>query len=141
MFGLGGVMNYLVIGLGRSGISACNLLVKKEFKVFAYDDNKKIGEELKCAKILNEKVELVFSLSKKLAKVVDCIVLSPGVPFKKIERFSKKNNIEVISEIELASMFCPCEIVAVTGTNGKTTTVNLLNQILKTEKQIYYYQY
>ncbi len=130
-------MNYLVIGLGRSGISACNLLVKKEFKVFAYDDNKKIGEELKCAKILNEKVELVFSLSKKLAKVVDCIVLSPGVPFKKIERFSKKNNIEVISEIELASMFCPCEIVAVTGTNGKTTTVNLLNQILKTEKQTF----
>ena len=58
-------MNYLVIGLGRSGISACNLLVKKEFKVFAYDDNKKIGEELKCAKILNEKVELVFSLSKR----------------------------------------------------------------------------
>ena len=130
-------MNYLVIGLGRSGISACNLLVKKEYKVFAYDNNKKIGEELKNAKILNEKVNFVFTLNKKLAKIIDCIVLSPGVPFKKIKHFAFKYNIEVISEIELASMFCPCEIVAITGTNGKTTTVNLLNQMLKTQKKTF----
>ncbi len=73
-----------------------------------------------------------FILSSQL------IVISPGVRSDlPILEDARRRKIPVISEIELAYQFCPCKIVAVTGTNGKTTTVKLIAHLLKEKFKVY----
>src|SRR4029077_9326046 len=63
---------------------------------------------------------------------VDLVVISPGVPTKAIPiRYADRRGAEVIGEIELASRFLRGRIVAITGTNGKTTTTSLVGEMLK----------
>lgn len=128
-------MNYLVVGLGKSGISACELLVRNGDNVFAYDENHKKAKELLDLKILNEKVVLLKKLKTQFLKTINKIVISPGVPTKKFLAVANKFSIEIISELELGFNFCPSKILAITGTNGKTTTTKLLGNILKCDKQ------
>ena len=62
----------------------------------------------------------------------DLIVISPAISiYNKHIKLAKKMGIKVISEIEFAYYFCKSEIIAITGTNGKTTTVELIHHILK----------
>src|SRR5205085_5388577 len=63
---------------------------------------------------------------------IDLVVVSPGVPTKAIPiRYADRRGAEVIGEIELASRFLRGRIVAITGTNGKTTTTTLLGKMLE----------
>src|SRR5256886_9637727 len=63
---------------------------------------------------------------------IDLVVVSPGVPTKSILiRYADRRGAEVIGEIELASRFLQGRIVAITGTNGKTTTTSLIGEMLK----------
>ena len=124
-------LNYLVIGLGISGIGAIKLLSQKEEKIFAYDENKKVIQKIQNAKIFSEKVEFLQKIDVKTMKNIDYIVLSPGINTKKYDKFAKKYNIKIISELELAFRFCSFPVLAITGTNGKTTTVNLLFEMIK----------
>ncbi len=63
---------------------------------------------------------------------IDLVVVSPGVPTKAIPiRYAERRGAEVIGEIELASRFLKGRIVAITGTNGKTTTTTLIGEMLK----------
>ena len=129
------MQNYLVYGLGRSGISVANFLIKNEENVFVYDDNNKLAQELKMGGLLNQNCEIIDKLCAKTLRIVHCIVLSPGVKLsKKLQKLVKEFNIEVIGEMAFASKFCTAPIYAVTGTNGKTTTVNILAHIFKLAK-------
>ena len=129
------MQNYLVYGLGRSGISVANFLIKNEENVFVYDDNNKLAQELKMGGLLNQNCEIIDKLCAKTLRIVHCIVLSPGVKLsKKLQKLVKEFNIEVIGEMAFASKFCTAPIYAVTGTNGKTTTVNILAHIFKVAK-------
>ncbi len=111
----------LVYGLGDSGRAVIKLLKKHDAYVSFYDDNIKYFEYVGFERNpQNENYDLV--------------VVSPGIkcldnPLLKI--FEEKN-ISIISEIDLAYMFCKGKIIAITGTNGKTTVSMLTNKILKT---------
>ena len=108
--------NVVVYGGGISGLSAYELAKEKGARVMIYDDNDRPH---------------TTSSSGVFARA-DVIVLSPGIasgnPHVLDARLEGKL---VIGEIELASQFCQGEQIAVTGTNGKTTTVKLIDHILK----------
>ncbi len=117
--------NVLVYGLSVSGEWASKLLLKLKANVFLYDDNK---EKLKTKPI--QSCYLINELNENIITQFDYIVLSPSIekdnPFVQI---AKQNNIKIFSELEFASLFCK-KLVAVTGTNGKTTTVQLITALL-----------
>jgi UDP-N-acetylmuramoylalanine--D-glutamate ligase len=126
----------LILGLSKSGISAGKYLASKGADVFITDSGKgKCDDELtlKSLKKLGIKVE-VGGHSDEFIKDSYIAITSPGIPpsaeiFQKL----KQEHIEVISEIELAYTEALKPFIAITGTNGKTTTTALTEHILKTE--------
>src|SRR4051794_39263657 len=121
----------LVVGLGKSGQSAARFLMNQGAKVTISDSRSK-NELADALKSLGDlKVEL--DLGKHNAKTFtshELIVLSPGVP-NNIEGLAeaKAASIPIINDIELAFPFIKAPIVAVTGTNGKTTTTTLISDM------------
>ncbi len=116
-------MSIAVLGFGKSGQAAYRLLKRKSYDVFVFDD-RAIEVEQKGL-FFGKKAEVFFD------KSFDFVVTSPGI--KPSHRFIKSalgRKIEVISELELASRFAKKPIIAITGTNGKTTTVKLIENIL-----------
>lgn len=124
-----------VIGLGRSGISAARLLKKQGYSVTLSD--RATGEFLQASQLELEKeeikVKLGYSLTLESDNLPDLIIISPGVPYDLpvlIEARSK--GIETIGEIELAwRSLSDVPWVAITGTNGKTTTTALIGAIFQ----------
>lgn len=124
--------SYLVLGAGRSGISAAKLLKSIGAEVFLSD--KYSIETLKYVDIQElEDISIKYEFGGHSQKVFDYDywVLSPGIPpHSDIIKEATKRKIKLVSEIELASWLCPAKIIAVTGTNGKTTTTALIENIL-----------
>ena len=107
-------MKFLVWGLGKSGKGAFKLLKEKGFEVYAGDDAQNPD------------------LWREVLSEVDCVVLSPGVPpshplWKEAVRKEK----EVIGELELAYRFFSGKVIAITGTDGKSTTTRLTYLIMR----------
>lgn len=123
----------LVIGMAKSGIAAA-LLCNRNNAIVTVTDNKtieKIGKPIELLIGKNIKLELGKCADDLIANQ-DLIVISPGVPIDiKALELAKKLNIPIIGEIELAYNFCRSNIIAITGTNGKTTTTMLVGEILK----------
>jgi len=121
-----------VLGLGKSGIAAANLAVKKGFKVFASDSGKQ-----KTHKQMGLNKAVCYEFGKHTNKLLeaDIIIKSPGLPVDlPILKLAKKKKIPVMSELDFALNFIKCKkIIAVTGTNGKTTTTTLIYKIIKKE--------
>ena len=123
----------LIIGAARSGI-ACAKFLKERGAVVALNDRKPIEEWSAAAVALkNDGVGLVpGDVPVWLLDQIELVVMSPGVPSKVIPaRYADRAGAEVIGEIELASRFLRGRIVAITGSNGKTTTTTLIGEILK----------
>ncbi|MEW6056720.1 MAG: UDP-N-acetylmuramoyl-L-alanine--D-glutamate ligase [Bdellovibrionota bacterium] len=124
-----------VVGLGKSGVSAARFLTNQGAKV-TISDSKPKSELIDSIKTLGElKVEL--DLGKHTSKVftsADLIVLSPGVP-SNIEPLVEAKNagVPITNDIEIATSFIKSPIIAVTGTNGKTTTTALIGDMLKND--------
>jgi len=116
-----------VVGLGKSGVAAAKLLSVRGAQVVVADDKapEKLGEYLSGLKGLP--VSLILGgVPPETLTHCDLVVVSPGVPFNHPAlAAARAKGIQVISEIELASAYCPAKIMAVTGTNGKTTTTAL----------------
>jgi UDP-N-acetylmuramoylalanine--D-glutamate ligase len=126
-------MRALVVGLGKSGVSATKLLCKKGLKVTVTDELNK--SDLKESLDALEGYEFEAELGKHVLKTFtdqDLIVVSPGVrlDIKPLEQ-ARKSNVPVISEIELAAQFITDPIIAITGTNGKTTTSHLISEMIQ----------
>jgi len=125
-----------VIGGGISGISASIMLQSKGADVFLseIEDNE---EKRKTLSILDTK-NIRYELGKHSPeKILDSeiIIISPGIsPDIPIIKEAVKQNIPIYSELEAASWFCDLPIIAVTGTNGKSTTVNLLGEIFSAQR-------
>ena len=124
----------LVLGAGKSGISAARFLAERGATV-ALHDRKEVENWSDAAKSLKEShnVGLIGGeLPSWLLDQVDLVVISPGVPTNFIPaRYVDRKNGEVIGEVELASRFLKGRIVAITGSNGKTTTTTLVGEILR----------
>ena len=122
----------LVFGLGISGIGAGSLLEKRGARVVLYDGNEKLDKD-KIREQLGEDSSariITGPFPEELLGELDLVVLSPGVPtdLPVIEKM-REMGIEIIGEIELAYLFGRGEILAITGTNGKTTTTTLTGEI------------
>ena len=122
--------NIAILGAGVSGIGAAILASNKNYNVFVSDSNS-IDEKNK--KVLDNHNIVWEENGHDLAKILssDLIIKSPGIPdhIDLIQKIIEKE-ISIISEIEFASRFTQAKIVAITGTNGKTTTTLLIYKIL-----------
>jgi len=122
----------LVVGLGRSGISVVKFLVSRGCTVTAVDNRSEdvMANSLSEINGLGVSIELGPHNSGTFENC-DLIVLSPGVPhtIAPVNR-AREKNIPVIGEIELAYRFINVPIIAVTGTNGKSTTTLLIGEML-----------
>jgi UDP-N-acetylmuramoylalanine--D-glutamate ligase len=123
----------LVIGAARSGIAAARFLAARG-AIVALNDRKAIEEWTDEARALKaEGVGLLAGdVPMWLMDQIELVVTSPGVPSKNIPvRYMDRAGAEVIGEVELASRFLRGRIVAITGTNGKTTTTALVTELLR----------
>lgn len=116
----------LVIGAARSGIAAAKISKDLGATVILSDAKENLDINLSGVEIRLGKQ------SEELLSGVDLIIVSPAVPIKiPVLKAAAEKNIPIISEVELAYNLAKSPICAVTGTNGKTTTVTLLGLLLK----------
>jgi UDP-N-acetylmuramoylalanine--D-glutamate ligase len=122
-----------VVGLGRSGEAAAVLLAEQGARVRVVDDERKpIPSSLTAPKY---DIPIQFELGswrKEALMEAEFVVVSPGVPLSSLPMQElARAEIPVISELELASRLITAPIIAITGTNGKSTTTTLVAEILK----------
>ncbi len=122
--------NIIILGAGESGIGCALLAQSRGYNVFVSDSNN-INESTRIQLNKNNIEFEENSHNKAINMKPDFVVKSPGIPdSSQVVKSYKKNNINVISEVEFASMHTDSEIIAITGSNGKTTTTLLTHQIL-----------
>ncbi len=123
-----------ILGLQRSGCSLIELCqrLKAIGRVSEFKKKEDFDFEV-IEKIATSSIESEFGgHTESFIKESDIVVLSPGVPFDcEAVRWAKEENIAVFGEIEFSYQFCSCPVIAITGSNGKTTTVTLLKEILE----------
>jgi len=123
----------LVVGLARTGVACCRFLAGQGASVVATD----MRDEGALANVLAELdgLGIRFVLGRHDEAdflAADMIVVSPGVPMDHpLLLLAKGNGREIVSEVELASRFIEAPLVAITGTNGKTTTTTLCGEIFR----------
>ncbi len=129
--------NLLVMGLGKTGISVIEQIKEKAGSIIAVDDDPCKGTGVDGSKnlsvVLGKK-----GIKSSLLDNIQLVIVSPGVPCQHpVIVKAREMNIPVWSEIELAwNLLSPEErknTIAVTGTNGKTTTVNIMGKILEAD--------
>jgi UDP-N-acetylmuramoylalanine--D-glutamate ligase len=123
----------LVIGAARSGIASARFLAARG-AIVALNDRKPLEEWTKEARALKASGVglLAGDAPSWLLDQTELLVISPGVPTGSIPvRYAERAGAAVIGEVELASRFLRGRIVAITGTNGKTTTTALVGELLK----------
>ena len=127
-------LNVLVIGTGKSGIGATRLLLKIGANVILYDAKDTV-DRVAIMKNFQEDAEVRLVLKDMPDDVwqsVDCAVISPGVPIDSpMVEDLKIHRIPVYGEVELAYQSSKGDLLAITGTNGKTTTTSLVGEIMK----------
>jgi UDP-N-acetylmuramoylalanine--D-glutamate ligase len=123
----------VVVGLGRTGLATARFLHQKGARVLVADtaDETQLGDPVRVLREMGVALELGPHRTASFQDA-DLIVVSPGVShtIEPIEQ-ARSLGIPLMGEVELASRFIKEPIVAVTGTNGKTTTTELLGQMLK----------
>ena len=129
----------LVLGTGRSGVAAAKQIIAMGGEVVFFDANPKVDEKKLLPQFKKKEVMKVAKVIKgKLSDCdllkIDAAVISPGIPMDEPYVLSIHTaQIPLIGEIELAYQSCKGKLAAVTGTNGKTTTVSLIGEILKSK--------
>lgn len=124
--------NISVIGAASSGIAVARLLKRNGAHVFVSEFEPTEKKSREYVLLQNEKIECEFGGHSDRVLNADWVVVSPGVPgdipiLKKLALLK----IAVYSEIEIASRFLRSPIIAITGSNGKTTTTTLVGEICK----------
>ena len=124
----------LVAGTGISGIGAAGLLMKTNADLILYDGNRELTAEEIQAKLPEKKnIKIIIGeLTDEIIRTLDIAVLSPGIPTD-VDFVNRMRNAGVLiwGELELADQFAKGTVLAITGTNGKTTTTTLVGEILK----------
>lgn len=124
----------VVVGTGISGTAAAELLLRKKIDVTLYDSKTDIDRDAlyEKAPALKGVPVICGGLSEEQMEAFSVAVLSPGVPTDlPMVLTMKEKGIEIWGEIELAFYFAKGSLLAITGTNGKTTTTALTGEIMK----------
>ncbi len=127
--------NVLVVGVGISGNAVAKVAKKLgAAKVVLSDSKAEKDLNYDLSDVREAGVELVFGpQSGELLDGVDLVILSPAVPVRvSLVQEAYKREIPVVTEVQVAYELAKSPILAVTGTNGKTTTVTLLGELMKT---------
>ncbi len=121
----------VILGAGESGTGAAILALKQGYEVFVSDKGS-IKQNYKNMLLENNIPFEENCHSEDLILNADIIIKSPGIPDKAgiIEK-AKKQSISIISEIEFAGRFTDAKMICITGSNGKTTTTELIYHVLK----------
>lgn len=122
----------LVVGAGKSGVAAIRLLEDAGAECILQDSNDKLTKEEVLKKFdFTPKCGFIFgAVDETVRKSIDLVVISPGVPvdLPYLEEF-RNEGIAVIGEVEIAYRLSKGDVLAITGTNGKTTTTALVGKI------------
>ena len=123
----------VVLGLGHSGEAAANLLLEQGATVTVCETSDSPAIRKKAESLSARGASVLIGLEAESDPAnYDFAVLSPGIdPVVPLVRNVIAKNIPVIGELELAFQECVCPVVAITGTNGKTTTTELTTRILQ----------
>ncbi len=124
-------MRILVVGAGKSGLAAARFCANRGGRVIV-SDRRGASELLSASDALRPDIE--WELGGHVAQsflTADLIVVSPGVPEIAELAAARRAGVKITGEIELASRFIRAPIVAITGTNGKSTTTALAGEIAR----------
>ena len=128
----------LVVGSGISGIGAVSLLRKMKALPILHDGNEKLELSAIREKLGEDETPILLgTLPEQQYEETDVLLLSPGVPtdLPWIDRF-REMGVPVIGEIELGFYAEQGKVIAITGTNGKTTTTTLVGEIMKADRGV-----
>jgi UDP-N-acetylmuramoylalanine--D-glutamate ligase len=122
----------LVVGLGRSGVASAFFLQDRGAKVTVSDEKSQAQLQNEIASLLDRGVSIETGQhGERTFRDQDLIVVSPGVPSDQPQlQRARSLGIPVIGEVELAFRFLQGRVIAITGSNGKTTTTTLTGEIL-----------
>lgn len=122
--------NVIVIGLGKSGMAAYELLTKMQAKICLYDGKEDLDTTSYPVPVY------LGSIPDEVLNTLDLAVFSPGVPLDiPVAEQLRQRQIPIIGEIELAYMMERGTLIGITGTNGKTTTTTLTGEIMKAYRE------
>ncbi|MEX2089461.1 MAG: UDP-N-acetylmuramoyl-L-alanine--D-glutamate ligase [Bacteroidota bacterium] len=125
-----------VIGAARSGVAVGRLLRSQGANVFLSDRDTEA--KLKSHIPYLQESGIAYELGGHTERVFQCslMVISPGVPSSApVVLEAQQRGIKVVSEVEVAGWFCRASIIAITGSNGKTTTTTLIGRVLGDAKK------
>lgn len=128
-----GNQKFLVAGMSRSGEASARFLIERGAKVYVFDDV--ITDAVRRTVAMLEKDGAFPVSAENLQTAVeecDVLVLSPGIPIdNSLPKAFRKAGKAIIGECELGALFLRATPISVTGTNGKTTTVSMIDAALK----------
>jgi UDP-N-acetylmuramoylalanine--D-glutamate ligase len=122
----------LVVGLGRSGAASAFFLQERGARVTVSDSKTEAQLQSEVAALLDRGVSIETGQhGERTFRDQDLIIVSPGVPSDQPQlQHARSLGIPVIGEVELAFRFLKGKVIAITGSNGKTTTTTLVGEIL-----------
>ena len=123
-----------IVGCGKSGQAAARLAHQHQAVVRVLEG--RLADEVDVDFLAwvkeNSLAAEYGGHTQEFIQASDVVILSPGVrPDAPVWQWAEQKGIPVWSEIELAGRFCPCPVIAVTGSNGKTTVATLIHQVLQ----------
>lgn len=124
--------NALILGAGISGLGAAHVLLRHDIHVLISDLKDNVQDKKERAALLEQGAVFQFGpQGEGLLENIDTVVVSPVIPAENIiVQTARNRGISVISEVELAYQVTKAPILAITGTNGKTTTTTLLGSMI-----------
>jgi UDP-N-acetylmuramoylalanine--D-glutamate ligase len=121
----------LVLGLGRSGQAAADLLVRRGARVVVVDTADTPQLQADAASLRARGVQVQLGATEAPAETFDLVVVSPGVPANNpVFAAMTAKGVRVIGEFELGFEHSLCLNIGITGTNGKTTTTQMVERLL-----------
>ncbi len=125
-----------VVGLARSGCAAGALLRRHGARVVGIDDNsdeivRHRWEQESLSNLAPQAFDELAVGGQWPTRLPDAVVISPGVPLDHRQLIQLSDKIPIIGEMELGATFCAADLVAITGTNGKSTTTELIAHLIR----------
>lgn len=125
----------LILGFAKSGASAAEVLTKLGADV-TVSDTKDLTNDENAIKLAALGVKFTQNQTADVINPFDILVKNPGIPYSNpVVAAAQAKGIHVISEVEIASQVFEGELIAVTGSNGKTTTTTLITKLLASERE------